>query len=250
MPTAESEAKVKTKVRFEELLKTHSDLMREKKKLKKKLVKSGENISPDTIRSNPHYIKETTSDDPDTVRSNLPHIKETTSDDVSATNTNNLKKTMRVAKNKSRNTQSATENPNDDVSVEEDKQGKPNKKVVKMVPQLTTQDMKPETPEKEVDSAHQKAHTKPQPGIDHQKSEKANEGREENDLKEDEELMQAYQRHVTEEMAKEIKKKIRKKLKEQSTYFPSDTLFHDDKSISEKRKKKKKVSVFSKAETS
>uniref|UniRef100_A0A8C9HLJ1 Abelson helper integration site 1 n=1 Tax=Piliocolobus tephrosceles TaxID=591936 RepID=A0A8C9HLJ1_9PRIM len=45
MPTAESEAKVKTKVRFEELLKTHSDLIREKKKLKKKLVKSGENIS-------------------------------------------------------------------------------------------------------------------------------------------------------------------------------------------------------------
>ncbi|XP_065399502.1 jouberin isoform X11 [Macaca fascicularis] len=250
MPTAESEAKVKTKVRFEELLKTHSDLTREKKKLKKKLVKSGENISPDTIRSNPHYIKETTSDDPDTVRSNLPHIEETTSDDVSATNTNNLKKTMRVAKNKSRNTQSATENPNDDVSVEEDKRGKPNKKVVKTVPQLTTQDMKLETPEKEVDSTHQKARTKPQPGIDHQKSEKANEGREENDLEEDEELMQAYQRHVTEEMAKEIKKKIRKKLKEQLTYFPADTLFHDDKSISEKRKKKKKVPVFSKAETS
>nr|XP_028702977.1 jouberin isoform X8 [Macaca mulatta] len=250
MPTAESEAKVKTKVRFEELLKTHSDLTREKKKLKKKLVKSGENISPDTIRSNPHHIKETTSDDPDTVRSNLPHIEETTSDDVSATNTNNLKKTMRVAKNKSRNTQSATENPNDDVSVEEDKQGKPNKKVVKTVSQLTTQDMKLETPEKEVDSTHQKARTKPQPGLDHQKSEKANEGREENDLEEDEELMQAYQRHVTEEMAKEIKKKIRKKLKEQLTYFPSDTLFHDDKSISEKRKKKKKVPVFSKAETS
>uniref|UniRef100_A0A2K5V8C7 Jouberin n=1 Tax=Macaca fascicularis TaxID=9541 RepID=A0A2K5V8C7_MACFA len=250
MPTAESEAKVKTKVCFEELLKTHSDLMREKKKLKKKLVKSGENISPDTIRSNPHYIKETTSDDPDTVRSNLPHIEETTSDDVSATNTNNLKKTMRVAKTKSRNTQSATENPNDDVSVEEDKQGKPNKKVVKTVPQLTTQDMKLETPEKEVDSTHQKARTKPQPGIDHQKSEKANEGREENDLEEDEELMKAYQCHVTEEMAKEIKKKIRKKLKEQLTYFPSDTLFHDDKSISEKRKKKKKVPVFSKAETS
>ncbi|XP_077857341.1 jouberin isoform X12 [Macaca mulatta] len=232
MPTAESEAKVKTKVRFEELLKTHSDLTCEKKKLKKKLVKSGENISRDTVRSN------------------LPHIEETTSDDVSATNTNNLKKTMRVAKNKSRNTQSATENPNDDVSVEEDKQGKPNKKVVKTVSQLTTQDMKLETPEKEVDSTHQKARTKPQPGLDHQKSEKANEGREENDLEEDEELMQAYQRHVTEEMAKEIKKKIRKKLKEQLTYFPSDTLFHDDKSISEKRKKKKKVPAFSKAETS
>ncbi|XP_055120786.2 jouberin isoform X1 [Symphalangus syndactylus] len=249
MPTAESEAKVKTKVRFEELLKTHSDLVREKKKLKKKLVKSEENISPDTIRSNPHYIKETTSDDPDTIRSNLPHIKETTSDDVSAANTNNLKKSMRVTKNKLRNTQSANENPNGDASVEEDKQGKPNKKVIKMVRQLATQDMKPETPEKKVDSTHQKTHTKPQPGVDHQKSEKANEGREENDLEEDEELMQAYQCHVTEEMAKEIKKKIRKKLKEQLTYFPSDTLFHDDKSSSEKRKKKKEVPVF-KAETS
>ncbi|XP_032015434.1 jouberin isoform X1 [Hylobates moloch] len=249
MPTAESEAKVKTKVRFEELLKTHSDLVREKKKLKKKLVKSEENVSPDTIRSNPHYIKETTSDDPDSIRSNLPHIKETTSDDVSAANTNNLKKSMRVTKNKLRNTQSANENPNGDASVEEDKQGKPNKKVIKMVRQLATQDMKPETPEKKVDSTHQKTHTKPQPGVDHQKSEKANEGREENDLEEDEELMQAYQCHVTEEMAKEIKKKIRKKLKEQLTYFPSDTLFHDDKSSSEKRKKKKEVPVF-KAETS
>uniref|UniRef100_A0A2K6V3C9 Abelson helper integration site 1 n=1 Tax=Saimiri boliviensis boliviensis TaxID=39432 RepID=A0A2K6V3C9_SAIBB len=45
MPTAESEAKVKTKVRFEELLKTHSDLMHERKKPKKRLVRSGENIS-------------------------------------------------------------------------------------------------------------------------------------------------------------------------------------------------------------
>ncbi|XP_055247046.1 jouberin isoform X7 [Gorilla gorilla gorilla] len=250
MPTAESEAKVKTKVRFEELLKTHSDLMREKKKLKKKLVKSEENISPDTIRSNPHYMKETASDDPDTIRSNLPRIKETTSDDVSAANTNKLKKSMRVTKNKLRNTQSATENPNGGASVEEDKQGKPNKKVIKTVPQLTTQDLKPETPEKKVDSTHQKTHTKPQAGADHQKSEKANEGREENVLEEDEELMQAYQCHVTEEMAKEIKKKIRKKLKEQLTYFPSDTLFHDDKLSSEKRKKKKEVPVFSKAETS
>uniref|UniRef100_A0A8I3WR07 Jouberin n=1 Tax=Callithrix jacchus TaxID=9483 RepID=A0A8I3WR07_CALJA len=230
MPPAESEAKVKTKVRFEELLKTHSDLMHERKKPKKKLVRSGENISPDTIRSNLH------------------HIKETPSDDVSASNTNNLKKNMRVTKNKLRNTQSATENPNGDVSVEEDRQGKPNKKVIKTGPQFTTQDMKPETPEKRVDSTYQKAHTKPQPGVDHQKNEKANEEKEKNDLEEDEELMQAYQCHVTEEMAKEIKKKIRKKLKEQLTYFPSDTLLHEDKLSSEKGKKKNKN--VPKAETS
>jgi hypothetical protein len=41
----ESEAKVKTKVRFEELFKAHNDLIRERKKLKKKLAKSRENIS-------------------------------------------------------------------------------------------------------------------------------------------------------------------------------------------------------------
>uniref|UniRef100_A0A5F9CKH1 Abelson helper integration site 1 n=1 Tax=Oryctolagus cuniculus TaxID=9986 RepID=A0A5F9CKH1_RABIT len=45
MPAVESEAKVKTKVRFEELLKTHNDLIRERKRLKKKLAKSKENIS-------------------------------------------------------------------------------------------------------------------------------------------------------------------------------------------------------------
>uniref|UniRef100_A0A8C6ATR4 Abelson helper integration site 1 n=3 Tax=Cetacea TaxID=9721 RepID=A0A8C6ATR4_MONMO len=45
MPTVESEAKVKTKVRFEELLKAHNDLIRERKKLKKKIGKSGEKIS-------------------------------------------------------------------------------------------------------------------------------------------------------------------------------------------------------------
>uniref|UniRef100_A0A8C3VVA8 Abelson helper integration site 1 n=1 Tax=Catagonus wagneri TaxID=51154 RepID=A0A8C3VVA8_9CETA len=45
MPTVESEATVKTKVRFEELLKAHNELIRERKKLKKKIGKSGEKIS-------------------------------------------------------------------------------------------------------------------------------------------------------------------------------------------------------------
>ncbi|XP_062952541.1 jouberin isoform X3 [Cynocephalus volans] len=230
MPTVESEAKVKTKLRFEELLKTHNDLIRERKKLKKKLAKSRENSTLD-------------------IRSNLQKIKETKGDDVSATNTNNPEKGMRVTKNKLRSTQSATENPNDNAYVEEDKQGKPNKKVIKTVLQVSAQEMELETPEK-VDSAHQKARTKSQPGVEHQKNEKANEGRENNDL-EEEELMQVYQLQVAEEMAKEIKKKIRKKLKEQLTFFPSDTLLHDDKVSSEKRKKKKKkVPVLSKAETS
>lgn len=40
----ESEAKLKTRVRFEELLKTHHDVIHERKKLKKKTGISGEKI--------------------------------------------------------------------------------------------------------------------------------------------------------------------------------------------------------------
>ncbi|XP_040821563.1 jouberin [Ochotona curzoniae] len=231
MPAVESEAKVKTKVRFEELLKTHSDLIRERKRLKKKLAKSKENISGDAVKNN------------------LQNIKENESGDVNATDTNNQGNSMRVSKTKLRNIQCAAENPNDGVSVEEDKQRKPSRRVGKAAPQVPAQDMEPETPEK-AGSAHQKARAKPQPGVGHQKSEKTREGLENDDLDE-EELMQAYQLQVAEEMAKEIKKKIKKKLKEQLTYFPSDTVLHDDKLSSEKRKKKKKkVPVLSKAETS
>ncbi|XP_037698118.1 jouberin isoform X4 [Choloepus didactylus] len=233
MPTVESEAKVKTRVRFEELLKAHSDLTCERKKLKKKIAKSGENLSPDPFRSN------------------LQNVKETQSDDGSVPNTNNPEKSLRVTKNKLRNTQSLTENPNDAVNVEEDKQGETNKKVMKAVLQVAAQGMELETPERKVGSAHQKTRTKFQPGLAHQKSEKANEGRENNDSDEEGELMQIYQLQVAEEMAKEIKKKIRKKLKEQLTFFPSDSSLHDDKLSGEKRKKKKKkVPVPSKAETS
>ncbi|XP_053447619.1 jouberin isoform X3 [Nycticebus coucang] len=233
MPTAESEAKVKTKVRFEELLKMHNDLIQERKKLKKKLVKSRENISLGPVKKN------------------FKNIKETTNNDESAANTDNQEKTLQITKNKLRNTHSATENPNDDVSIVEDKHGKPNKKVMKTVSQVTAQEMEPGTPEKKVQSTHQKARTKSWPGVDHQEIEKANEERENNNLEEEDELMQAYQLQVAEEMAKEIKKKIRKKLKEQLTYFPSDTLSHDDKLNSDKRKKKKKkVPILSKDETS
>uniref|UniRef100_A0ABI7Y9P9 SH3 domain-containing protein n=1 Tax=Felis catus TaxID=9685 RepID=A0ABI7Y9P9_FELCA len=259
MPTVESEAKLKTRVRFEELLKTHHDVIHERKKLKKKTGISGEKIVLDTVRSN------------------LQKSKETKSDDVSASNTNNPEKIMPVTKNKLRNLQSAPENP-DDVSAEEDKQGKASKKV-KTALQVTAQGMEPATPRKKVDSMHRKAQTRSQPGVARQKSEKADEERENNNLDEEEELMQAYQLQVAEEMAKEIKKKIRKKLKEQLTYFPSDTSLHDGKLNSEKKdtslhdgklnsekkdtslhdgklnsekkvKKKKKVPISSKAESS
>ncbi|XP_070652325.1 jouberin isoform X8 [Bos indicus] len=231
MPTVESEAKVKTKVRFEELLKAHNDLIRERKKLKKKIAQPGEKISLDAVTSN------------------LQKIRETKSDDITAANTKNPEKNMRVIKNKPRDPQSATEDPENDVIVEEDKQEKANKKVMKTALQVTAQEMEPEAPEKG-DAAPQKRRTKPQPGVTHDKSEKAKEEGEKNTLDE-EQLMQVYQLQVAEEMAKEIKKKIRKKLKEQLSYFPLDSSLHDDKLSGEKRKKKKKkVPTLSKSETS
>ncbi|KAK7796958.1 hypothetical protein U0070_001480 [Myodes glareolus] len=93
--------------------------------------------------------------------------------------------------------------------------------------------MEQETPEN-VDSAQEKVSAQSEAGDD------ANDRGEKAELEGKEELAEAYQLQVAEEMAKEIKKKIRKKLKEQLTYFPSDTLLHDDKLASEKRKKKKK----------
>ncbi|KAM5325634.1 jouberin isoform 2-T3 [Glossophaga mutica] len=157
---------------------------------------------------------------------------------------------MRVIKNKPSNPLSAAENPDDDVSGEEDKQEKANRKVTKTAYQVPTQQMEQDTPEKKVDSVQQKARTKSQPGVAHQKNEKANEEKG-NNLDEEEDLKQVYQLQVAEEMAKEIKKKIRKKLKEQLTYFPSDTALHDDKLSSEKKgKKKKKVPILSNTETS
>ncbi|KAG8510881.1 Jouberin, partial [Galemys pyrenaicus] len=220
----ESEAKLKTKVRFEELLKTHDDLIHERKKPKKKIVKAGEKISLDSVRSN------------------LQNIRDIESDDVSPTNTNNPKN-MEVTKKKARNLQSTTENPDDGDSVEEDKQEMADRKVIKTALQVTSQEMDLKTPEKKVGSLHQKAQAKVPTRDVYQKIEKTNEERENQNLDEEEELMQ--------EMAKEIKKKIRKKLKEQLTFLPSDTSLHDDKLSSEKKKKKKKkVPVLSKVETS
>ncbi|KAM8791855.1 jouberin [Rhynchonycteris naso] len=139
--------------------------------------------------------------------------------------------------NQPTNPQPTAEKPSGDMSVEEGKQEEARNKVTKTVCPLTTQEMEQETPEKKVDS-------------EHERSEKANDEEKGNNLDE-EELKRVYQLQVAEEMAREIKKKIRRKLKEQLTYFPSDTSLHDDKLSSEKKKKKKKKApILSNAEAS
>lgn len=101
----ESEAKVKTRVCFEELLKTHSDLICERKKLKKNIGKSKGKISLDTVRSSLQKIEDTKSE-------------------VVAANTNNPEKRFPVSKSKPSNSQSTAENPDGDISVEKDKKRK------------------------------------------------------------------------------------------------------------------------------
>ncbi|XP_045150448.1 jouberin isoform X2 [Echinops telfairi] len=230
MPTVESEAKVKTKARFEELLKSHNDLARERKKLRRKIARSGESISSDPFRCS------------------LQNTKETDSDDGSVTSADNPEKSVRISKNKLKNAQ-PIENPIDDACVEGGKQGKSKKKVTRAMLHVSTQDTDLETRERKVDPTQQKARAASQLGAAPLKSEKTDEGRERNDIAEEEELLHVYQLQVAEEMAKEIKKKIRRKLKEQLTYFPPDTSLQDDQSSTEKRiKKKKKVPVPSKAE--
>lgn len=116
------------------------------------------------------------------------------------------------------------------VSLEVEKQEKPNKRY------LNHKEMEQETPEK-ADSAQEKVRGKSQPADD------SEDGREKAGTEGTGDLTEAYELQVAEEMAKEIKKKIRRKLKEQLTYFPPDTVLHDDKLGSEKRKKKKKNKV-------
>lgn len=97
--------------------------------------------------------------------------------------------------------------------------------------------MEAETPDK-ADSAEQSVRGQSQPG------DASVGGGEKAEPEGIDELMEAYQLQVADQMAKEIKKKLRKKLKEQLTYFPSDTLLHDDDELgSEKQRKKKKKRV-------
>ncbi|XP_066104536.1 jouberin [Saccopteryx bilineata] len=122
------------------------------------------------------------------------------------------------------------------MSLEKGKQEEASKKVTKTVCPLTTQEMEQETPEKTVDS-------------EHEKNEKANEEKGSN--LDEEEMKQLYQLLVAEGMTKEMKKKIRRKLKEQLICFSSDTSLHDDKLSNENKKTKiKKALIWSNAEAS
>ncbi|XP_053144451.1 jouberin isoform X2 [Hemicordylus capensis] len=247
MPAVESEAKAKTKVRFEEIFRNHPGLT-DNKKVKKKTLSPQENIVLETFKNR------------------LDLTKESKNDEVIINNTYNPEeRSPRFTKNKLRDKASVAEKINNNVvSGEESKKAKSNKKKKKAVlqEQLNEEENLSET---KLDSFEKQLHVfskkKPKSVLQadalHQKGysnikSALNEVREVSELDEEEQLIQAYQQQVAEEEANAIKKKIKKKLKEQMSEFTSSVQSHEvvlNNEVGKKKKKKKEVPVVSEAET-
>ncbi|XP_010572954.1 PREDICTED: jouberin isoform X2 [Haliaeetus leucocephalus] len=248
MPAVESEAKAKTKVRFEEIFRRHAGLT-DTKKSKKNKFHSQENIMLDTFRSN------------------VDLAKESVNDEAIINNTYNPEEdSPRFTKNKLREKASIAEKINNDiVSGEENKKPKSNKKKKKSLlqEQLNEEEnlyeAKLESFEKKInDFPKKKTKSKSQTDVSHQEGDRKiknslTEARNVTELEEEEELIRAYQLHVAEDEANAIKKKIRMKLKEQMSEFTSTVQSHEvvlNSEVGKKKKKKKEIAALSEAETS
>ncbi|XP_074846616.1 jouberin isoform X2 [Carettochelys insculpta] len=249
MPPVESEAKAKTKVRFEEIFRSHSGVT-DTKKLKKHKFQSHENIVLDTFRNN------------------LDLAKESGNDEVIINNTfNPEEESPRFTKNKLRERASLAEKINNDVvSGEEHKQPRSNKKKKKAVLQEKyneeekVYENKLESFEKQItDFPEKKTKSKSQADTSCEKGDSKikstlNEARDVTELQEEEQLIQAYELQMAEDEANAIKEKIRKKLKEQMSEFSSTVqsqkVVLNNEVDKKKKKKKKEVPVVAEADTS
>ncbi|NXC42612.1 AHI1 protein, partial [Penelope pileata] len=246
--SVESEAKAKTKVRFEEIFRRHAGLP-DKKQSKKKRFHSQENIVLDTFRSN------------------IDLTKESGNDEAIINNTYNPEEeSPRFTKNKLREKTSIAEKINNDVvSGEANKQTKSNKKKKKSLLQEQFNEeeklyeAKLESFEKKInDFPKKKTKSKSQTDAPHQEGDRKiknslTEVRNVTELEEEEELIQAYELHVAEDEVNAIKKKIRMKLKEQMSEFTSTVQSHEvalSDNVGKKKKKKKEITVLCEAETS
>ncbi|NXG52273.1 AHI1 protein, partial [Psilopogon haemacephalus] len=244
----ESEAKAKTRVRFEEIFRHHAGLT-DTKKSKKKKFHTEENIVLDTFKSN------------------IDLAKESVNDEAIINNTYNPEEqSPRFTKNKLREKASIAEKINNDiVRAEQNKQPKSNKKKKKSLLQEqfneeeNLYEAKLESFEKRINDFPKKNTKNKSPtDVPHQEGDRKiknslTEVRTVTELEEEEELIRAYQMHVAEDEANAIKKKIKMKLKEQMSEFTSTARSHEVVSSSEvgkKKKKKKEVALLSEAETS
>ncbi|XP_017595145.1 PREDICTED: jouberin isoform X2 [Corvus brachyrhynchos] len=248
MRAVESEAKAKTKVRFEEIFRRHAGLA-DTKKSKKKKFDSQESIVLDTFRNN------------------IDLSKESVNDEAIINNTYNPEEeSPRFTKNKLREKASIAEKINNDVvSGEEKKQPKSNRKKKKSLLQEQFNEEEDlyeaklgSFEEKTNDFPKKKTKSKSQTDVPHQEGDRKiknslTEVRNVTELEEEEQLIQAYQLHVAEEEANAIKKKMRKKLKEQMSESTSTVQRHEvasNNEVGKKKKKKKERAILSEAETS
>ncbi|KAK9411604.1 jouberin [Crotalus adamanteus] len=244
MPAVESEAKAKTKVRFEEIFKNHAGLI-DKKKIKKKQISIPENIVLETLKN--HLTKGS---------ENEPIINKTY---------NSEENSPRIPKCTLRDKASIEEETNNVVSGGESKQVRlKKKKKAALQKQLNEEEKISETKldssEKQIQVfTKKKTECVLQADAVHWEGESSVKGalsglRDRSGLDEEEEqLIQAYEQQVAEEEACAIKKKIKKKLKEQmSEFIPSDqsheTMLNSE--VRKKKKKKKEVLVSSESQTS
>ncbi|KAL7987741.1 hypothetical protein Chor_006660 [Crotalus horridus] len=240
----ESEAKAKTKVRFEEIFKNHAGLI-DKKKIKKKQISIPENIVLETLKN--HLTKGS---------ENEPIINKTY---------NSEENSPRIPKCTLRDKASIEEETNNVVSGGESKQVRlKKKKKAALQKQLNEEEKISETKldssEKQIQVfTKKKTESVLQADAVHWEGESNVKGalsglRDRSGLDEEEEqLIQAYEQQVAEEEACAIKKKIKKKLKEQmSEFIPSDqsheTMLNSE--VRKKKKKKKEVLVSSESQTS
>ncbi|KAF4796289.1 Jouberin [Turdus rufiventris] len=244
----ESEAKAKTKVRFEEIFRRHAGLA-DTKKSKKKKFDSQESIMLDTFRNN------------------IDLSKESVNDEAIINNTYNPEEeSPRFTKNKLREKASIAKKINNDVvSGEEKKQPKSNRRKKKSLLQEEFNEEEDlyeaklgSFEEKTNGFPKKKTRSKSQTDVPHQEGDRKiknslTEVRNVTELEEEEQLIQAYQLHVAEEEANAIKKKMRKKLKEQMSESTSIVQRHEvalNNEVGKKKKKKKEQAVLSEAETS
>ncbi|KFO87913.1 Jouberin, partial [Buceros rhinoceros silvestris] len=265
----ESEAKAKTRVRFEEILKRHAGLTDTKKSKKKKFH---ENIVVSLTYASFVSLSSLTEKRSrkcvlDTFRSNIDLAKESANDEAIINNTYNPEEeSPRYTKNKLREKASIAEKINNDiVSGEENKHPKSNKKKKKsLIEEQLNEDenlyeAKLESFEKKInDFPKKKTQSKSRTDVPHQEGDRKiknslTEVRSIAELEEEEELIRACQLRVAEDEASAIKKKIRMKLKEQMSEFTSPVQSHEvvlNNEVGKKKKKKKEIADLSEAETS
>ncbi|XP_008112735.2 jouberin isoform X1 [Anolis carolinensis] len=235
MPAEESEAKAKTKVRFEEIFRSHVGLT-DKKKLKEKRSSIPDNIVLETFKNHLDPSKE--------------------NDEIIVNNIFNPEE-RRIHKLGSKAPVAVKIN-NNVVGGENIKQTKMNnKKKTTLQKQLneeaTLSEMKLDGSEKEL-HVYSKKKTKSilQADAFHQKGDSNIKGalngvRDMSELDEEEQLIQVYEQQVAEEEANAIKKKIKKKLKEQMSEFTSSVQSHEvvlNNEMSKRKKKKKELPVL------